>query len=175
MKRVIDGVTYNTDTATLIARAEEDRDFNQYSNEPAVSLEIGLYQTRGGAFFLHTSTETSRQNAEGEWRDVVRNEFEPLTASEARHWIANSQYQVEVITDVFGEPPEAAVEDTAGATLYIRIPASLKEQIETTAETEKLSVNSWVMRCMESCLVSRKSGGGITSVPRIGSEGGGIV
>jgi predicted HicB family RNase H-like nuclease len=158
MKRVIDGVTYNTDTSTMIARAEEDHEFNSYTGEAAKSLQVVLYQTRGGAFFLHTYTETSRQNAEGEWRDIVRNEFDPMTASEARHWITNSRHQVEVLNDVFGEPPEAAAEESPGKTIYLRVPASLKDQIEAAAETEKLSVNSWAMRCMESCLANRNAG-----------------
>jgi predicted HicB family RNase H-like nuclease len=159
MKRVIDGVTYNTDTATLIAKADDDTELDKYSGEPAKSLELRLYQTRGGAFFLHMHTETSRANSEGEWRDIVRDEFEPLTASEAQHWVAKSGYQVEVLNDVFGEPPEAAAEAQPGATLYVRVPASLKEQIEAAAEMEKVSVNAWMMRCAEFCIVSRNQRG----------------
>ncbi len=163
MKRVIDGVTYNTDTSTLIAQATDDQE--TITGELAKSLELRLYQTRGGAFFLHIHTETSRRNSEGGFRDIVRNEFEPLTASEARHWVTDSGYQVEVLNDASGEPPEAAAEETPGATLYIRLPASLKDQIEAAAGNEKLSVNSWAMRCLERCIAIRNAG----------SQGGGIV
>ena len=142
----------------MIALAEDDQEADSYTGEPAKSVQIVLYQTRGGAFFLHTYTETRRRNAEGEWRDIVRNEFEPLTHSEARHWVAGGGgHQVEIRNDVFGEPPEAAAEESPGATLYIRVPVSLKDKIEAAAGEEKLSINSLAMRCMESCLASRKA------------------
>jgi hypothetical protein len=44
-KRVIDGKTCNTDTATVVARGKYE-DQNGYNSEGT------LYQTRGGAFFL---------------------------------------------------------------------------------------------------------------------------
>jgi len=48
MKRLIDGVTYNTDTATLLARSDYEGDWN--NNKYPVEGE--LFQTRGGAFFI---------------------------------------------------------------------------------------------------------------------------
>ena len=50
MKRIVDGVTYNTDTATRLAQSiwkDDDRD----------EVTGILYQTRGGAFFVHTYVE----------------------------------------------------------------------------------------------------------------------
>jgi hypothetical protein len=161
MKRVIAGVTYNTDTATLIAHAEDDEEFNNYTGEPAKNRELWLYQTRGGAFFLHIHIETSRRNSEGEFRDIVRDEFEPMTTSEARHWVTSSGFQIELLNDAFGEPPEAAAEETPGATLYIRVPSSLKDRIEVAATEDALSVNAFMMRCAESCLANRSTSRGI--------------
>ncbi len=163
-KRVFKGVTYNTDTATLIAQAEDDQDFNRYTGDPARSRLLQLYQTRGGAFFLYIYTETMRQNAEGEFRDIVHQDFEPLTESEARHWVTDGRgFQVEILNDVFGEPPEAEAEEIPGATLYVRLPASLKDRIEAASTEEKLSANAWAMRCMEQCLKRR---GTLSVVPQ---------
>jgi hypothetical protein len=152
MKRIIDGVTYNTDTATLIARADEDYPYDDLTNEAARTEALRLYQTRGGAFFLHIHTRTSRRNSEREWRDIELNEFTPMTADEAQSWVNGTQCQVELLNDVFGEPPEAAAEEVMGATLYIRVPASLKERIDTAAKGQGLSVNAWLMRCTEGCV-----------------------
>jgi hypothetical protein len=43
MKRLIDGVTYNTDTATLLAESNYQGDWNNES----CPIEGKLYQTRG--------------------------------------------------------------------------------------------------------------------------------
>ena len=47
MKRIIDGVTYNTETATKLAQAEWT---NALDEDEIVGI---LYQTRGGAYFVH--------------------------------------------------------------------------------------------------------------------------
>ena len=150
MKRVIDGRTYNTDTATMIARAQHSEDAQ--GSEGAIEQLIELYQTRGGAFFRVTHTETSRQNNEGEWRDIERHEFDALTESEARAWTEGSRYrQVEILNDVFGEPPEASKEEAPSATLYIRVPTSLKARVDEAAAADKLSLNAYMIRCTERC------------------------
>jgi len=77
----------------------------------------------------------------------------PLTRDEAHRWVMEGQ--VELFNDVFGEPPEAGEEAAPGATLYVRVPASLKDQIEAAAAGDKLSVNAWAIRCMEGCVASR--------------------
>jgi hypothetical protein len=48
MKRLVDGATYNTETATLLARSEYPSEWN-YQDGPA---EAALFQTRKGAFFV---------------------------------------------------------------------------------------------------------------------------
>jgi predicted HicB family RNase H-like nuclease len=148
MKRIIDGVTYNTDTATVIARAEVVDDEWPKQGERRV---LTLYQTRGGAFFVHIDTTTMRFSPrDQEWQDDQRHVFEAMTREQAHAWVMDGQ--VELLNDVFGEPPEAAEEAAPGATIYLRIPASLKDQIETAANGDKLSVNAWTMRCIEQCL-----------------------
>jgi hypothetical protein len=62
-----------------------------------------------------------------------------------------------------GEPPEAEAEETPGATLYIRVPAALKERVEAAASEDELSAKAWVMRCMESCLAHRRNEHAVSS------------
>ena len=47
---------------------------------------------------------------------------------------------------------ENVPEDETHGTVYVRMPASLKRQIESAAESDGLSANSWAMRCFEKCL-----------------------
>ena len=44
MKRVIEGKTYNTDTATVVARYE-------YTDDDEYEVEATVYVTKGGASF----------------------------------------------------------------------------------------------------------------------------
>jgi hypothetical protein len=41
------------------------------------------------------------------------------------------------------------VSDETEGTVYVRMPASLKRQIEAAAESDVISANSWAMRCFE--------------------------
>ena len=158
-KRIINGQTYNTDTATLIARAEQDFPGNSKTGKPDEHAEVKVYQTRGGAFFLHTFSERFRKDRNGNWQPVEENLFEPMTQQEVEEWVENSgylDYQIELLSPIIGEPPEAAVEAVPATSLYVRVPTSLKVRIEEAAEADKLSVNAWAMRCMETCLARNK-------------------
>jgi hypothetical protein len=145
MKRIVDGLTYNTDTSTLLAKAEWTLN-DQWSPHQGAECEGELYQTRGGAFFLVTTIHT--KTAEGEPRDKV--ELEPLSADRAQGWLLEGD--VEVYRNPFEDPPEAAAETEAGATLYIRVPAALKRDVDEAAREAKVSGNAWALRCVERCL-----------------------
>jgi hypothetical protein len=145
VKRIVDGLTYNTDTSTLLAKAEWQLD-DQWSPYNGAECEGELYQTRGGAFFLVTTIHT--KDADGEPRDKV--EFAPMTAERAHEWLLEGD--VEVYRNPFEDPPEAAAEAESGATIYIRVPASLKRDVDEAARGAKVSGNVWAMRCVERCL-----------------------
>ena len=150
MKRIIDCVTYNTDTATLIAKAEKV-DAGWENNTGGDRQEFVMYQTRGGAFFVHVHTTTLRRNpSSGNWEQIERDVFEPMDRDLAQQWVLE-EGEVELVSDVFGEPPEAAAEADQGGTIYVRVPGSLKARIDAAAKAANLSVNSWVMRCVETC------------------------
>ena len=105
MKRIIDGVTYNTDTATLVAR----------------KMKADLYLTLGRAFFLVESGD--------EGADPT---FVPLTREQAWEWYASGQ--VQLIEDAVFD--EAAEEVEPGATIYVRLPRTLKDTIEVAAKED---------------------------------------
>jgi predicted HicB family RNase H-like nuclease len=148
MKRIVNGVTYNTDTSTMLARREWSDD-GQYTGVPQEGTDT-LYQTRGGAFFLHEWEERQRRNEDEEWVTRQYNNFTPLSAEKAQKWLLSGD--IEVLHNPFDDPPEAAAEEEPAATLYLRIPPSLKRRIDAAAEGEKLSANVWAMRCIERCL-----------------------
>jgi len=143
MKRVIDGVTYNTDTSTRLANSDYETDYN-HQNRPC---EGTLYQTRGGAFFVWETIDLG-VNEDGEpW---TRERFKALSAKEAEEWIMTGD--VEIIHNPFGEPPEAVAEETPSSTLYVRVPPSLKRRVDEAAKDANLSGNSFTLRCLERCL-----------------------
>jgi predicted HicB family RNase H-like nuclease len=143
MKRIVDGVTYNTDTATRLARSIwKDGDDDEVTGI--------LYQTRGGAFFVHTFVEKEvwvERTGETDAREV--SQFEPLNAKDAHEWIMTGE--VEVFSNPFEDPPEATAEPEPGATIYIRVPMALKKSVDEAARAASLSSNVWVMRCLERC------------------------
>jgi hypothetical protein len=146
MKRIIDGKTYNTETSTLVATSGwqlQDERSPHYGSE----CEGELYQTRGGAFFLVVTIHT--ETRDGEPIDKV--ECTAMSAEKANAWVVKG-HDIEIVRDVFGEPPEAEAEDEPGATIYIRVPAALKRSVDEAAKEAKVSGNVWAMRCIERCL-----------------------
>ncbi len=59
---------------------------------------------------------------------------------------------MEIIDSSLEEPPEAEAEAEPGATIYVRMPASLKKRVDDAAKAANLSGNVWTMRCLERCL-----------------------
>jgi predicted HicB family RNase H-like nuclease len=142
MKRLIDGVTYNTETATLLARSEGE--WGEWAKQEDLPIVETLYQTRSGNFFM-VEEITTGENEDG--YSITKYRFAALNEKEARKWMVTGE------AEVFLNPFEEKVdEDETEGTIYARIPASLKRKIEEAAKSEGLSANSWAMRCFERCL-----------------------
>ncbi len=136
-KRIIDGKTYNTETATQIAGSEEIDGSLFYGDY--------LYQTRFGAFFLVYSLDS----AAGE-DDYVR--IKPLSPDEARIWLEkNASWQPQLIEKLFGEMPEAG---SGEIKFTLRLPESLRNKLNLRAEENNQSLNAWIVRCLERCISS---------------------
>jgi len=140
-KRIIDGKTYNTETATQIAGFDKD----DYS----VPYEGGeyLYQTRFGAFFLFSYCEA---HTEDDYTDIS-----PLTPEQAREWLEKNQsWNVELIENLFGRMPEAG---SGEIKFTLRLPESLRDRLAARAQENSQSLNAWIVRCLESCAASASS------------------
>lgn len=133
-KRIIDGKTYNTETATRIAAVEQPPEDQGLFDE--------LYQTRHGAYFRYHGDYSATDPATGFLETV-----EPLTPSEAQKWM-ELHALADLIEKHFGEQPEAG---EAESRVTVRIPDALKNRIEAMAVANKQSLNAWIMRCVESC------------------------
>jgi predicted HicB family RNase H-like nuclease len=151
MKRIVNGVTYNTQTSTALAEkpwgdASPDNTTENFGVDH-------LYQTRGGAFFLDEQVNCRLwdQN-EREWTEREDHSFRPISAEKAHEWLLEGE--VEVFHNPFDDPPEATAEAEPGATIYLRVPAALKHRVDEAASAEKVSGNAWAMRCIERCLAN---------------------
>jgi hypothetical protein len=132
MKRIVDGCTYNTETSRLLAKYE-------FSDDDNVEHTVGLYQTRGGAFYeLDNWIQERWIERERRSEQRERSELTPKSADEAQRWIVEND--VEVTDNPFDDPPEAAQEQEPGSTVYVRVPPSLKRAIDQAALRGKLSV-----------------------------------
>lgn len=135
-KRIIDGKTYNTETATQIEGWSEDHD------EP-FPFESGvyLYQNRFGSFFLYMFRNGT---GEDDYEDI-----EPYTPEQARGWLEKHRgYRVDLIESLFGAMPEAG---SGEAKYTLRMPDSLRDRLAARAKANNQSLNAWIVRCLESC------------------------
>lgn len=148
MKWVVKGVAYNTKTSTLLAKIDWHEHGEDEHGRQGPYVEVALYQTQKGAYFIHKSTDWfNPYSSEGEHG---RDDCTPMTAEQASAWLLKGN--VKIIHNPFGEVPEAAAETEPGATIYLRVPASLKHRVDTAASAAGMSSNAWVMRCIERCL-----------------------
>ena len=142
MKRVVDGLTYNTETSTVVAKYE-------YEDDAGYDTEATIYQTRGGAFFIvHQWTVN----------EVPKVYFEASRRDQIMKLVERANNLTILNEEILEPPPEAAAEAAPAATLYIRLPAALKDRLEKLAMKESLSLNSWTIRCVERCAQIDKVG-----------------
>ncbi len=134
-KRIIDGKTYNTETATEIY-GWTNAHGHGYNAEH-------LFQSRFGAFFKYVANQQD-WNPEGDYEKIV-----PVTPEDARAWLEkHMSFDPNGIEKLFGEMPEAG----SGEVKYtLRMPESLRNKLSARAEENKQSLNAWIVRCLEGC------------------------
>jgi predicted HicB family RNase H-like nuclease len=130
IKRIIDGKTYNTETATVV--------FENWNDDPSLAGVV-LYQTRHGSFFKLVVDHHGEQHS-----------FGPLTDAEAQAFLEKCN-ATEALEQCFGLFPEAGAAETR---LTIRIPGNLATRVEAAAKAKDMSINTYAMRCVESCVAS---------------------
>jgi hypothetical protein len=137
LKQIINGKTYNTETATLVYDTSDYIDGDDYGSLAMAAL----YQTRHGAFFLLVADH------EGYPR------LQPISDDEARTFLEKHQSlglqscpATQAIEQYFGPFPEGGAAETR---LTIRIPGNLATRVEAAAKAKGISMNSYAMRCFE--------------------------
>lgn len=133
MKRIIDGQTYNTETARVAARYI-------YEDELGGRAEAVIYQTAGKAFFaVHRKTD------EPDGQPI----FEALTLDQLQK-LVSSQDNFEIVDEnAIESPPEAVASESASAIVYARIPAALKRQAEVAAADKSMMFDDWLLGRIE--------------------------
>jgi hypothetical protein len=127
-KRIIDGRTYNTETATLLGQWQLD-------NAPLVEA---LFKTRYGAYFLYNCRD-----------DIPHTWIKPLEEGAARKWLEDCcPGDTATWEREFGEAPEAGDPE---ARVTLRIPETLRKRVAVLAEERQQSLNAWIQRCLERC------------------------
>jgi hypothetical protein len=145
MKRIIDGVTYNTETATVVAEGSSE-DENR-----GVASETTLYQTRTGVFFSVEQIESTwHDQNRGEWRTRKATEWE-VVGDTAKAVEACEQLGLVIVRNFGDLPPEPEAGESA-ATVYMRAPPALKTALEARAKADGVSLNILMLRCAEECL-----------------------
>lgn len=142
MKRIIDGVTYNTDTSTVVARYSYDDDQGQRN-------DVTIYKTRGGAFFeVFLWNEFDR-----EWQEYNKKVYFQAISRDYLDQLVQRRDNLEIIDNsVLADPPEAEATANPERSMLIRVPASLGDRVTEAAKLAGLSMNSWTIRCLENCL-----------------------
>jgi predicted HicB family RNase H-like nuclease len=146
MKRIINGVTYNTATSTALA-LKHGHQAASHSHRESDWIAT-LYQTHGGAYFLvyrDEYVEWNQQRKTSEAREDIR--FEPMSPEAAQTWFR--QGEVEVLHNPFHHRRRGARGAKTSTTIYVRVPASLKRRVDEEAAKGKVSANQWVMRAIE--------------------------
>jgi hypothetical protein len=144
MKRIIEGATYNTDTATEIASgswSDVDR---------GVTEETTLYQNRAGVFFAVTEV---RQQYRDRHDDVQHGQYyvwDVVGDADGARELCERE-ELTILRDIADMPPEA-VGGEPSATLYFRVPPALKAAVDARAKADGVSTNVFGLRCIEQCL-----------------------
>ena len=140
MKRAIDGRWYNTDTSTIVGRYEHE-------NNNDHNVEATLYLNKRGAFFILHQWEV------GDAESPRSKYYMEAMAREEVNKLVKDQDNFQIIDEeAWQTPAEVEAEAESGATLYLRLPATLKKRVGSAAAKANLSANSWVIRCLENCL-----------------------
>lgn len=149
MKRIIEGATYNTETATLVASGRAE-------NDPEV-VETGLYQNRSGVYFAVDTITVTYRDRRQEIKERVDYEWEVVgDAAKARQYC--EKYALTINRDIEDMPPEAALGEKL-ATVYVRVTPTLKADLDEASSEDNVSGNLWAIQCLERCLGMRNGNG----------------
>jgi predicted HicB family RNase H-like nuclease len=127
-KRIIDGKTYNTETATLLGR---------WLSRESSPREV-LYKTRHGAYFLYVASD-----------GVPNKLIEPKEPEATQKWM-QQHCSAEAVEAEFGNATETKQAGAHESRFTVRMPATLRKRLAAIAKKQKHSLNAWIVRSLES-------------------------
>lgn len=136
MKKVIEGVLYNTETAKWLAVWRNAGSWRDFSH-----CEETLYRTKSGKYFIHgeggAMTKYAQSSGQNSWSGGEK--IEPVSRKTAQEWaeekLSGDEYQ-----EIFGPVAEGPEQEA----LNVLIPASLKALLKAEAETRSIAISALV-------------------------------
>jgi hypothetical protein len=139
MKRIMNGKTYDTDIATLVAE-------NTQHDNRGQAVRTALYQANDGVFFAVDEIEREHRN-NGDWHARLSYEWEVVgDAGDALRFCEKRCLTIfQNIEDVL---PEASFDQSA-STMSVQLPSSLRSVMMAESKKQNLSLNAFALRCVE--------------------------
>jgi len=133
MKKVINNLLYNTDTASKIGTWDNGCQLSDFEY-----VEETLYRKKTGEYFLHGEGGANSKYGvwhgnTGGWGEVIR----PYTPEEAQEW-AGDHLDADVYMDEFGDPGEGP---EGKASLNLSVSASTKAKLERMRQETGKSIS----------------------------------
>jgi hypothetical protein len=146
MKRIINGRTYDTDNANLVAE-------NTQHDSRGQTVRSALYRAHDGVFFAVDEIEREHRN-NGDWHARKSYEWEVVgDAGDARRFCEKRCLTIfENIEDVL---PEAHFDHQSGVTISMQLPTSLRSQMMAESRKQNISLNAFALRCVERGLANQ--------------------
>jgi hypothetical protein len=168
VRRIRDGVTYNTKTSELIAYAEGNRD--DASNG---RWRAGLYRAASGAYFaVREEAKPYFDQIGGRWLDDTGVSLDLLDFVAAVKWC--EQYDANVLVDFLEKaemtPAAVAVQAEAPAGVVLRLSDVQRSVLEDEAQKAGLSVDAYLLQCVELQCVEAGPASPESETERTGSE-----
>lgn len=142
MKKIINGKRYNTETATLLASAD-----NGFGVTDVERTEEELYQKKTGEFFLY-----GKSNPGGSYATIVPGGarmagegIRPITRDEAKQW-AEKYLEADEYEELF------EVEEDNNTVINVLVPESLHNRLRNQAEKQNVSQKDLIIKALESYL-----------------------
>jgi hypothetical protein len=134
MKRIVDGKLYDTETAKMVAKWFWGSEHGQGDST--------LYANKNGAYFVVDETEEDETG--------VKYSLTPHTREQVQNLLLYAEKLEVLDKDLLPLPPEATPEDIEPtATIYVRVPMSLKRRVDDAAAKAGLTITALTIQCLK--------------------------
>jgi hypothetical protein len=136
MKQIVDGKLYDTETAKMVAKWFWGSENGQGDKT--------LYINKNGAFFVMD------EDAPEYDEHVVEPRLRPHTREQVQNLLLHAEKLEVFDQDLLPLPPEATPEDIEPtATIYLRVPMSLKRRVEDAALRSGHTITALTVQCLK--------------------------